>query len=49
MFKFSSSNRKFNNITSLNDKSLVPYDSGVPIIKELKNNSGPNSPDAADK
>ncbi|CAH8542523.1 unnamed protein product [Schistosoma curassoni] len=48
MFKFSSSNRKFNNITSLNDKSLVPYDSGVPIIKELKNNSGPNSPDAAD-
>ncbi|CAH8522707.1 unnamed protein product [Schistosoma mattheei] len=48
MFKFSSSNRKFNNITSLNDKSLVPYDRGVPIIKELKKNSVPNSPDAAD-
>ncbi|CAH8538786.1 unnamed protein product [Schistosoma guineensis] len=37
------------NRPDLNDKSLVPYDSGVPIIKELKNNSGPNSPDAADK
>ncbi|CAI2728624.1 unnamed protein product [Schistosoma spindalis] len=47
MFKFSSSNRNFNNITSLNDKSLVSYDRGAPIIKELKNNLVPNNLDAA--